>query len=182
MIQLSGDDIKWVAATLKQHMADHTNDLSPIDWSDHYGRTYVYEGDVVPKERPRMGKSGKMYTPKETREFESKLAAWGELMGMDGVPFPLKVTLNIYEPTDDPALRMQSLMGLTYNDKGDLDNLVKAILDGLNKIAWKDDKQIVKLHAARRWSRRSGFMLTLERAGLSPSEYKRVLRVMNRAP
>lgn len=31
----------------------------------------------------------------------------------------------------------------------DIDNLIKAILDGLNGIAWEDDKQVVGVHAAR---------------------------------
>lgn len=31
----------------------------------------------------------------------------------------------------------------------DIDNLIKAILDGLNGIAWEDDKQVVGVHAIR---------------------------------
>lgn len=31
---------------------------------------------------------------------------------------------------------------------GDLDNYVKAISDGLNGIAWQDDRQVVKLFAS----------------------------------
>lgn len=33
---------------------------------------------------------------------------------------------------------------------GDIDNYVKSILDGCNKIAWKDDRQVVELHAYKR--------------------------------
>lgn len=38
-----------------------------------------------------------------------------------------------------------------YVDKnaGDLDNYVKSILDGCNKIAWNDDRQVIELHAYR---------------------------------
>lgn len=39
-----------------------------------------------------------------------------------------------------------------YIHKGqtpDIDNLIKAILDGLNGIAWQDDKQVVKVIAER---------------------------------
>lgn len=33
--------------------------------------------------------------------------------------------------------------------KPDIDNLVKVVLDGLNGLAYKDDKQIVALEAAK---------------------------------
>ncbi len=38
-----------------------------------------------------------------------------------------------------------------YIDKhpGDIDNYVKSILDGCNRIAWIDDKQVVEVHAYR---------------------------------
>jgi Holliday junction resolvase RusA-like endonuclease len=39
-----------------------------------------------------------------------------------------------------------------YIHKGqtpDIDNLIKAILDGLNGIAWQDDKQVVRVIAER---------------------------------
>ena len=32
---------------------------------------------------------------------------------------------------------------------GDLDNIVKSVQDGLNGIAWKDDRQVVEIHAKR---------------------------------
>jgi Holliday junction resolvase RusA-like endonuclease len=32
---------------------------------------------------------------------------------------------------------------------GDIDNYVKSILDGCNKIAWQDDRQVVEIHAYR---------------------------------
>jgi crossover junction endodeoxyribonuclease RusA len=34
----------------------------------------------------------------------------------------------------------------------DLDNLIKAVLDGLNGIAWLDDSQVVRIIAERRMS------------------------------
>jgi Holliday junction resolvase RusA-like endonuclease len=34
--------------------------------------------------------------------------------------------------------------------RGDVDNYVKSLLDGLNGVAYDDDKQVVNLHAYKR--------------------------------
>lgn len=34
-----------------------------------------------------------------------------------------------------------------YGSKADVDNLIKCLQDSMNKIIWKDDSQIVELHA-----------------------------------
>ena len=46
----------------------------------------------------------------------------------------------------------------------DVDNLVKSILDGLNKVAWKDDRQVARIEAERRFD-------TLERAEVIITPY-----------
>lgn len=38
-------------------------------------------------------------------------------------------------------------INLKKGQAGDIDNYVKSILDGCNKIAWRDDRQVVEIHA-----------------------------------
>jgi Holliday junction resolvase RusA-like endonuclease len=38
--------------------------------------------------------------------------------------------------------------------RADLDNLVKAVLDGLNEVAFVDDKQVALIAASKGWSDR----------------------------
>ena len=132
---------------------------------------YMYEGPIVAKERPRKGKNGKMFTPPATRKFEKAVADWGKSVNMTPVLYPIRVRLTIADPTDDPDLIEHSNAGLVYNMKRDLDNMAKSILDGLNGVAYSDDKQIVRLDVRREYAADSAFFLTIERAGLSPSEY-----------
>jgi Holliday junction resolvase RusA-like endonuclease len=36
---------------------------------------------------------------------------------------------------------------ITDNDKADIDNIAKSLLDSLNKVAWMDDRQVGMLNA-----------------------------------
>ena len=42
---------------------------------------------------------------------------------------------------------------IRQNKKPDIDNIVKIILDALNKIAFKDDNQITKIEVEKRYSK-----------------------------
>ncbi len=108
-------------------------------------RTYslrIY-GRPRPKRRPRKGKGGNFYTPRETKEWEAAvLAAWVEKFGPDPI-FP-------------PDCPLAIGMWFYFSDRRvpDLSNLQKAIEDALcskdlpfNVIG--DDKRIVLSVAVR---------------------------------
>lgn len=139
-----------------------------------------YEGKVQVKERPRMSK-GRAFTPPKTRAFEKAVENWAK-ENWDGNPivYPIRVELIIKEAKDEPQTVLHSLWGLTYNQKGDIDNLGKSILDGMNGVVYKDDKQIADLRISRRWSIQDGFDVIITRAGLSPMEYRNFCKRMSR--
>ena len=89
-------------------------------------------GRPVPKARPRLGVRGRtayIYTPENTRAYE-------QLVGMcarAATPAPLQ-----------GPVEMQAFVYLRHGRRGDLDNYLKCICDGLNKIAWRDDSQVVR--------------------------------------
>ena len=77
------------------------------------------DGRAVPKGRPRMTRTGGVYTPKTTVDFEKKVAAaWNDQIGMLMLDGPLRVVIHVY--TDRAA-------------KQDVDNLAKSVLDGLQR-------------------------------------------------
>lgn len=91
-------------------------------------------GEPVAKQRPRRGKNGQWYTPRQTVEYE-ELVGWTWRQAR-------------HKPLSGPiALRVVFYLG--GRDK-DLDNLVKCVLDGLNGVAWEDDRQVLDLEAKMR--------------------------------
>lgn len=155
----------------------------PDEWEfgDDDTCMFVYEGELVAKERPRKGNNGKFFTPKRTRDFEKAVAEWGKLClaGRDPFPYPIRVRLHIYEPTMDPDKVLHSQCGLTYAVDKDIDNFAKSILDGLNGVMWKDDGQLCDLNIVREFSHEPRFGLMVARAGLSRVEYQNFLKVWN---
>jgi len=86
------------------------------------------------KQRPRFGR-GRAYTPAGTRNWE-ELLAWRfiERHGRPKLSCPLRVEL--------------FFGGVQANQ--DIDNLAKSCLDALNRMASKDDRQVVELVVRKR--------------------------------
>ena len=98
-----------------------------------------------PKQRPRVGK-GRAYTPSQTARYEAAISqAAAHLVPMEGAleleavfVFPrLKAT-----PKHEPERALKAT-------RPDLDNLLKALKDGLQGHAFNDDAQITQIKARK---------------------------------
>ena len=99
---------------------------------------FTVPGRPRPKERPRVGRNGAIYTPHATREYE-QLVGWHAAAAMPRMqPFGGPVGVRI--------------VFWCKGNAGDLDNLTKAVLDGMVGVAYEDDRQVVHLEASRRRS------------------------------
>ena len=49
-------------------------------------------------------------------------------------------------------------MDLRPDKKPDMDNILKAVLDALNKVAYEDDKQVVELIGRKYYTESDGFL------------------------
>jgi Holliday junction resolvase RusA-like endonuclease len=102
---------------------------------------FTVPGEPVPKGRPRFRivqpRGGKAfvqeYTPAETRAYEDK------------VRLVTKVAINQsgWAPEDDDRFTVLVRIFRSHWDKGgDADNVLKGLLDGMNKLAFRDDRYV----------------------------------------
>ncbi len=113
---------------------------------------FVIQGKVQAKQRPRFNRySGKTYTPNETIAYENwvKTCYLEKYKDKELMEKPLRVTIKAYFeiPKSTSKKRKQQMMDneILPMVKPDTDNIAKGVLDSLNGIAYKDDKQVVEL-------------------------------------
>ena len=127
---------------------------------------FVVPGEPRAKGRARSriakGRTGQQfvthYTPKETVEYENlvRMAAHEAMDGQVPTRFPCAVTIAAY--CSVPASwsnkkRAKALAGeVLPTGKPDLDNTEKAVLDGLNKIVFRDDSVVCDVIKRKRYS------------------------------
>lgn len=110
---------------------------------------FIVHGKPQGKARPRFNKStGCIYTPKETTNYERAIAA-AYKRAANGYSFgdrAVKVVVNaFFVPAKTTKFKQPTI-------KPDIDNVVKAVLDGLNDVAYNDDKQVVDVVAVKSYS------------------------------
>lgn len=115
---------------------------------------FIFRITPVPQGRPRftvMGKHVKAYDPAKSKKYKMQLkkTAWRIMIH------------NIWQRIDNAPISMNLIFVLPrpkrpknkdyHITKPDLDNLVKAVKDALNGIAYADDSQITELKATKRY-------------------------------
>jgi len=105
---------------------------------------FTVKGRPKPKGRPRMTRRGRVYTPKDTLEYEAKIAE-----AYDGPMFEGPVLMRITYTTEHQCIEIEELSCEKSKLRFDLDNAIKATLDGLNGIAYPDDNQVHHIEATK---------------------------------
>lgn len=116
-------------------------------------------GKIQPKQRPRFKRCGayiQTYTPQPTLDYQKLVAdSYLENNSDTKLTGALIMTIDAYfnVPKSYSKKKKAMLMGkpnLQHN--GDVDNIAKSILDGLNGIAYDDDTIIYDLHTRKFYS------------------------------
>jgi Holliday junction resolvase RusA-like endonuclease len=97
--------------------------------------SFTVLGPPQPKQRPRLGRRGRVYTPEATTRFETAIAWAAVASKPQGWPTTARYRLTVEAYFGDRRKR-------------DFDNVLKAVADGLNPrpnglpYVWQDDSQV----------------------------------------
>jgi Holliday junction resolvase RusA-like endonuclease len=95
---------------------------------------YTIDGEPASKSRARWSpKTGRAYTPEGTRIAEQRVG-WG-----------FRQVAGTHKPQSQDTYGVLAGFFCGTGQRRDVDNMLKLILDGLNKIAWADDSQVTEV-------------------------------------
>lgn len=111
-------------------------------------------GVPVGKARPRVTfRNGRAmaYTTERTREYENRVkAAYKKAYGNTKVDGVLQIDVIAYfEPPKSTSKKRRAAMldwQIPYTKKPDTDNILKAVMDALNGVAYDDDSKIIAVY------------------------------------
>ena len=121
---------------------------------------YEFEvpGKIIGKGRPRLNtNTGIIYTPTKTKDYETLIEQYYLLKypKINQLQGRLKVSILAYfsipKTTKKTEINEMLENNISPTKKPDIDNIVKVILDSMNKFAFKDDTQITKLEIEKRY-------------------------------
>ena len=122
---------------------------------------YEFEvsGDIKGKARPRVNSyTGIVYTPTNTKDYENLIKQYFVMKYPRYTPFENRVAVKIIAyfkiPKNTSKKNSEAMLNgeISPTKKPDIDNVVKIVLDALNKMAFKDDNQITKLEVEKKYA------------------------------
>jgi Holliday junction resolvase RusA-like endonuclease len=128
--------------------------------------TITIAGDPVPKGRPRFG-AGKIYTPEKTRRWEQVAAmlARQKMAGESRMEGPLEVVVVAEWPIPMrwPKWKREAAEQgcVAHTAKPDADNVLKAAVDALNGVVFRDDSQLVGMIVRKAYSASPGVTIRI---------------------
>ena len=126
--------------------------------------TFIINGKPFGKQRPRFSRrSGRAYTPAKTIEHEAAVAAAAKEHFPEPLEGPIKlVVAAVFEPPKSGSkAKKAEHLGRSHMQAPDADNIVKAVADGMNGIAYRDDSQVAAMEVIKVWGPSARTVITV---------------------
>lgn len=128
-------------------------------------------GEPRGKQRPRVTKVGHTYTPKETEQYENLVRMEYRRQCHDfkfssGTALDARIIAYYSIPKSASKKKRQAMLDHIIRPlkKVDCDNLIKIVLDSLNKIAYHDDVQVVDCQVRKFYSDNPRIVVIIQEA------------------
>ncbi len=108
----------------------------------------IIPGTPFAKGRPKFSTRGgfaRAYTPKKTVAFEQLVALFTAQAGVKPIEGPVRVTIVAYWPMKGQPRKKIPRPIEPKISRPDCDNVAKAVLDGMEGVAFANDSQVVSL-------------------------------------
>lgn len=132
---------------------------------------YEFEvmGKIIGKGRPRLNSyTGIVYTPTKTKDYETLIEQYFLLKypRFKAIEGRAKVSIisffAIPKSTKKQDVEQMLNNNISPTKKPDIDNIVKIVLDAMNKFAFKDDTQITKLEVEKKYGTEEKIYIKIE--------------------
>ncbi|WDA11648.1 RusA family crossover junction endodeoxyribonuclease [Paracoccus marcusii] len=125
---------------------------------------------------PRLGRAVTVNDPANAR-FEDVVRQHGMSAFTQPLTGPVRLTITaIFEPAASwSKKRRAAAMGNWHVQKPDGDNLLKAVKDGLNRVAWTDDCQVADARAVKMWGEAAATVVEIEALPLTDSQLRALI-------
>jgi len=131
-------------------------------------RVFEIPGEPRGKGRPRFSRrSGAAYTDAKTAAYENLVAVAYRAKYPDASPIETAVVLTATAymsiPKSTSKKRRAAMLAgeIRPTKKPDIDNVLKAVLDGLNGLAFRDDSQVVTIAIRKEYSETPGLTVAI---------------------
>ena len=119
---------------------------------------FTIPGPAQAKQRPRVNRNtGRIYTPGATHKYEKLVKeSYGDNPCFEDQFISVKILFKFSVPKSySKKKRSEALEGIIRPAKADIDNYIKSVLDGLNKVAFLDDRYIYSIAAEKIFAEKS---------------------------
>ena len=128
---------------------------------------FTVPGKPQGKARPRFNTyTGRTYTPSKTGAYERLIALCFKQAGGKLLDGAIRIDIKAYYPIAKSHTK-KAKAGMESGEikatiKPDIDNVAKAVLDGLNGVAFEDDKQVINLRIAKAYANEARLEVEIE--------------------